>query len=88
MLGAPFRRYPWKADFNQASGRQLIAALKRAHAWLGGEGRDLPFVLIGHPKLFNAYNQRDFAVFLDFVRAQPDRFRFGTFADVLPSVRE
>lgn len=78
-------RHPWKADFNQASGRQLIAALERAHAKYGSAEGDVPFVLIGHPKLFNRYNEHDLARFLRFVAAHPDRYRFGTYADVIPA---
>jgi len=75
------RRHSWKADFNQCTGRQLIRALLRAEARYGDPSRTLPFVLIGHSKLFDARNEKKLAPFLAFASAHPDRFSFGTFAD-------
>ena len=75
------RRHAWKADFNQCSGRQLIRALERAEARYGSESADLPFVLIGHSKLFTRFNEWSLRPFLSFVASQPQRFGFGTFSD-------
>ena len=73
-----FRLHSWKADFNKCTGRQLIRALERADAEHGGLTADLPFVLIGHSKLFTRYNERSLRPFLAYVGSQPKRFGFGT----------
>jgi len=91
-LGAALKRQAWKADFNQCSGRQLQAGLRRAfarHAPIDTTG-PLPFVLIGHSKLFTPSNERSLEPFLAYVAAHPERYRFATLRslrDVLP-VRE
>lgn len=81
---AALRRHPWKVDFNQCTGRQLIDGLERAEARYGHGDVPLPFVLIGHSKTFTAHNERSLRPFLEFVAAHPDRFSFGTFADFDP----
>jgi hypothetical protein len=43
---------------------------------------DLPFVLIGHSKLFTRANASSLRPFLAHVRENSDRFRFGTFSDI------
>jgi len=78
------RRHPWKADFNQCTGKQLIEALERVEARYGHPDAPLPFVLIGHSKTFTAHNERSLRPFLEFVSRHPDRFSFGTFADFDP----
>lgn len=75
------RRYAWKADFNQCSGRQLTRALKRAEARFGAPAVRLPFVLIGHSKLFTGLNEWSLRPFLFFVAKRSDRFWFAKFAD-------
>ena len=75
------RPQPWKVDFNQCTGRQLIKGLKRVEARYGHPDAPLPFVLIGHSKTWNDHNERSLRPFLEFVAAHPDRFSFGTFAD-------
>jgi hypothetical protein len=75
------RPQPWKVDFNQCTGKQLIEALQRVEARYGHPDVPLPFVLIGHSKTFTAHNERSLRPFLEFVAAHPDRFAFGTFAD-------
>jgi hypothetical protein len=78
------RSHPWKADFNQCTGRQLIGALGRAARAHDPNGQEqLPFVLIGHSKLFTKANQRSLGDFLRFVTQNRTRFRFGTFHDTL-----
>jgi hypothetical protein len=74
-------RHAWKADFNQCTGRQLIAAIERARARFGGHDEPLPFVLIGHSKLFSRFNEWSLRPFLAHIRRHPDRFRFGKFMD-------
>ena len=80
------KRHPWKADFNQCSGRQLIRALERAEARHCGNSVDLPFVLIGHSKLFTRFNERSLRPFLSFVHDRPARLRFATLASGDPGV--
>lgn len=80
-LAMPFRLHSWKADFNKCTGQQLIRALERADAEYGELTDDLPFVLIGHSKLFTQYNERSLSLFLNFVANQPNRFDFGVFGD-------
>jgi hypothetical protein len=74
-------KHAWKADFNQCSGRQLIRALERAEAAHTGNAAVLPFVLIGHSKLFTGLNERSLKPFLSFVARNPARFGFGTFGE-------
>jgi hypothetical protein len=72
------KKHAWKADFNQCSGRQLIRGLQNAE----GEAEAVqtcPFVLIGHSKLFTRWNALSLRPLLRFVKANPDRFGFGTF---------
>jgi hypothetical protein len=75
------RRHAWKADFNQCTGRQLIRALNRTEREYGRPATVLPFVLIGHSKLFTRFNEWDLRSFLHYVANRPERFRFGTFGD-------
>lgn len=75
------RQHPWKMDFNQCTGKQLIEGLKRVESRYGHPDVPLPFVLIGHSKTFTSHNERSLRPFLEFVAAHPDRFSFGTFAD-------
>lgn len=78
-LHAVLRRHAWKADFNQCAGSQLIKALGRASRQYDADGaNDLPFVLIGHSKLFNARNESRLEPFLAHANGDPDRFGFTT----------
>lgn len=63
-LKAFFRKSPWKLDFNQATGSQLIAAMKRIKG-MKVEGRDVvDVILIGHSKSFLPYNGKTLERFL------------------------
>ena len=75
------RKHAWKADFNQCTGRQLIGALKRAEAGYAWMSSDLPFVLIGHSKLFTAANEGSLRPLLEFVAGEKSRFSFATFGE-------
>jgi hypothetical protein len=75
------RRHAWKADFNQCTGMQLVGALARAAAAHEAVGCDLPFVLIGHSKLFTRFNERSLRPFLAYVAGRPGRFGFGRYGD-------
>jgi hypothetical protein len=77
-------RHAWKLDFNQCSGRQLIAGLERAAGRYDEPDRTLPVVLIGHSKLFTRRNERLLEPFLRHVASRPDRYRFATFRESLP----
>jgi hypothetical protein len=81
-LDTVLQRHAWKMDFNQCTGRQLVAALERAERKAAGAGSDVPVVLIGHSKLFTAANARSLRPFLDYVARAPERFRFGRFRDI------
>lgn len=74
-------KHAWKADFNQCSGGQLKRALERAEAEHGSGSVPLPFVLIGHSKLFTRLNEWSLRSLLRFVLKHPGRFGFATFAD-------
>jgi poly-beta-1,6-N-acetyl-D-glucosamine synthase len=70
----------WKADFNQCSGRQLIGALENAQARRREAGEPEPaFVLIGHSKLFNWWNERSLECFLKHVSENPASAQFGLY---------
>ena len=76
-----FRRHAWKADFNQCTGKQLVRALERAEQKKGAVEIDLPFVLIGHSKLFTRSNGRTLTPFLSFVSERTTRFGFAFLRD-------
>ncbi len=76
-----WRKHAWKADFNQCSGRQLIHALVRAETQHGATTGSLPFVMIGHSKLFSRFNQRSLQPFLSFVSRHQESFGFGVFRE-------
>jgi hypothetical protein len=74
-------RHAWKLDFNQCSGTQLVDALRRIERRYAGHEGVLPVVLIGHSKIFTAWNERSLEPFLRFVARHPNRFCFGTFRE-------
>jgi hypothetical protein len=79
-------KHAWKADFNQCTGRQLISALDRASRRYRDVTGAVPFVVIGHSKLFTSWNERSLRPFLACVAEDRSRFGFGTFASLgLPS---
>lgn len=59
-----FRYDPWKLDFNQATGRQLISALKRIKGMKIEDRDNVDVLLIGHSKSFISYNEKTLEVFL------------------------
>ena len=78
-----FRKHAWKADFNQCYGWQLIRALHRACAFdTPAQGVSIPFVLIGHSKLFTEVNERSLRPFLSHVKKHSDRFGFDTLSGI------
>lgn len=76
------RRHAWKADFNQCTGRQLVRALLRAKRQYDSKGASLPFVLIGHSKLFNRANENSLGPFLKYVANHPADFAFSDFSGI------
>lgn len=81
-LRALFARYPMKMDFNQCTGRQLLAGLRRAERRYGHLGLDLPFVVFGHSRSFTSANAASLRPLLRTVAEQGDRYRFGLFSDL------
>lgn len=78
-LQALLRTHAWKADFNQCDGRQLVSALKRAERNFPSAAQaDVPFVLIGHSKLFTKANEGTLRPFLSHIAERSDRYAFGT----------
>ncbi len=75
-------RYPWKFDFNQCTGRQLINALRRIEQKYSHITCDLPVVLIGHSKTFNSINQNSLEIFLQYILKNNDRYSFARFGDI------
>lgn len=75
------QKHAWKADFNQCSGQQLIKAIERAEKEYVVESTEFPFVLIGHSKLFTAFNEWSLCPFLAYIAECPDRFGFARFSD-------
>jgi len=61
-----FKKSPWKLDFNQASGTQMINAVKRIERATKGMEGDVNIVLIGHSKTFVKYNEKTLEKFLKF----------------------
>ena len=59
---------------------QLVNALNRAERKMANVTGDIPFVLIGHSKIFSSLNERNLRPFLEFVQRNNDRFEFESFA--------
>lgn len=76
------RQMAWKMDINQATGSQLIGAIKRIQAKYGKVDGDIPIVLIGHSKSFLRFNERTLEPFLKYVTEHSDKFEFATFGDI------
>ncbi len=73
--------HPWKLDFNQCSGHQIVAALKRIRRTYSDLDVEIPVVLIGHSKLYTHENSKSLRPFLEFVSKEPE-IRFAAFRDV------
>lgn len=59
-----FRKSPWKLDFNQATDKQLIAAIERIRQIKVTDRDMIHIILIGHSKSFTLYNERALERFL------------------------
>jgi hypothetical protein len=82
-----FQKKSWKADFNQCSGRQLLNALLRAEKQTS-ETEMVPFVLIGHSKIFTSWNEISLRPFLEYVSKHRTHFNFGTFAYFVQQIKQ
>lgn len=63
-----FRKSPWKMDFNQATGKQLIAAAKRIKGTRVEDRDVVDVILIGHSKSFLPYNELTLEEFLKWAK--------------------
>ncbi len=68
--------------FNQCTGTQLINALGRAEGAHTRPDVHLPFVLIGHSKLFSRFNEWSIQNLLEYIARRPERYQFGRFRDI------
>ena len=75
-------KHAWKMDFNQCTGKQLIRGLIRAENKYRFLNIDLPFVLIGHSKLFTRANEKRLRPFLEYIVYNKQKYAFGTFHDI------
>ena len=73
-----FNKSPWKFDFNQASGTQMINALKRVMK-TQTDRKIVDVILIGHSKTFIQYNHVTLNRFLKFASKQKN-VTFGLFS--------
>ena len=72
-----FRKSPWKMDLNQATGPQLIAAMKRIMSQAFEDRETVDVVLIGHSKSFVKYNEKSFIKFLKWIVSRPEIVNAG-----------
>jgi hypothetical protein len=81
LFDSLFKKYPWKADFNQCTGSQLIKEISKVFKHCGSDKKDIPFVLIGHSKLFSKSNEKILSPFLKFITKNPDSFGYSLYGD-------
>ena len=82
VLNPLIKRIPWKLDFNQATGKQLIKAVKRIEKKYNNSDIEIPIVLIGHSKSFIKYNEVTLTPFLNYISKQKDKFCFSKFSEL------
>ena len=75
-------KHPWKLDFNQATGKQLINAVKKIETNYGHLNINLPIVLIGHSKSFIKYNEISLKPFLQYIQRNRNIFIYSTFQNL------
>lgn len=88
ILSILITKFPLKMDFNQCTGRQLIQGLKFAFKKYDNEKIDLPFILIGHSKLFNRINEKSLRPFLKYITQNKEKYTFSTFEPYYNSLDE
>lgn len=82
-MATVFQKHAWKADFNQCVSRQLIGALNRAsNRYDRQKDKSIPFILIGHSKLFTKRNECSLRPFLEYCSQFSDKFQFNTLGGV------
>jgi len=72
---------PWKLDFNVCTGKQMINTLRNIEKRYNRHGNNLPIVMIGHSKTYNAINKYNLEKVLQFVKTNKDRYFFAKFSD-------
>jgi hypothetical protein len=75
-----FKKSPWKLDFNQASGSQLIHAIKRLRKQTQDKLTQTDIILIGHSKTFIPFNEKSLEKFLRWIYHQ-DYISCGDFRE-------
>lgn len=81
MIKKLFTKHALKADFNQCTGKQLINQLKQVERDHSCSEDEIPFVTIGHSKLFTKINEKSIMPFLRFVSEHSEQYKFVTFQD-------
>lgn len=76
------QKYAWKMDFNKCTGKQLIKSIEKINKKYRNSEYNIPLVLIGHSKLFNAINERSLKPFLEFIAENNSDYSFGTFKTI------
>lgn len=74
-------KHAWKMDFNQCTGKQLLAGLQRIEKKYSDLNKKIPVVLIGHSKIFTRLNEKQLKPFLQYVKNHPDKYFFADFSD-------
>jgi len=89
LMATLLQKHAWKADFNQCGGKQLINALIRAsNKYDPHRNKMLPFILIGHPKLFTRRNEQSLSRLLAHCANYPDQFDFDTLNGIIRFERQ
>lgn len=75
------KKYSWKLDFNQATGKMIIKACKRIEKEYSCYNGKIPIVLIGHSKTFVKINEFFLRPFLKYV-SNDIRYKFILYRDI------
>ena len=81
MIKKLFTKHALKADFNQCTGKQLINQLKQVEKDYSHSEEEIPFVTIGHSKLFTPQNEKSLLPFLKYVSEHAEQYKFAMFRD-------
>jgi hypothetical protein len=83
LMAKVFQKHAWKADFNQCVSKQLTNVLDRvSNRYVNQKDMLVPFILIGHSKLFTNRNERSLTPFLEYCAQHPDKFDFDSLSGV------
>jgi hypothetical protein len=81
------KKHAWKADFNQCSGQQMLAALNRIIPYRNDyPDRVIPYLMMGHSKLYNIWNTWSLNTFFTACQKQPETIRFDTLSSIYPEL--